>query len=386
MGKRDWGGSVPSTAINRACWTVAPAATRLVWGSRHPAPPGRAASPSSWSSPPRGKGRSRRHRRRPPAPAPGRRCTKGTPSPPGPPQCPATAWGRPAAGAARRWTRPRQARRSRAGRGTSPAAGAPCGGPGRTGRRRRPRWTRRWRSSAPSAGKRSSSPSAGCSTASTSSAAPASSPPWSLRTSGPGSAAPAPPRRTCGHCTVLKSLQRRHAGARWGDFSVDRDAYPRVFRRWWCQESPSGKTGQAHQYQGFNQGALGKVMTLLGPQGMLHRSFKSASGWRIPWCFRDAQRGEVNWAPRRGFASLTVVGGVHLVAQGETVGALELGSICRRMEQWPVEQVGKVAHQETLVCAVRVPPADLQFVEHVVEDFHGRLQHNNEAIRSQQLT
>lgn len=52
-------------------------------------------------------------------------------------------------------------------------------------------------------------------------------------------------------------------------------SYPRLFLRCSCHERPNGRTGQDHQYQGFNHGALGNVITLFGPHGMLHRSFKS---------------------------------------------------------------------------------------------------------------
>lgn len=38
---------------------------------------------------------------------------------------------------------------------------------------------------------------------------------------------------------------------------------------------PKGKTGHDHQYQGFNHGAPGKVMTLLGPHGTDQRSLRS---------------------------------------------------------------------------------------------------------------
>jgi len=38
---------------------------------------------------------------------------------------------------------------------------------------------------------------------------------------------------------------------------------------------PNGRTGQDHQYHGFNHGAPGNVITLFGPQGMLQRSLRS---------------------------------------------------------------------------------------------------------------
>ena len=51
--------------------------------------------------------------------------------------------------------------------------------------------------------------------------------------------------------------------------------YPIVDRRSSCHCNPKGKTGHDHQYHGFSHGILGKVITLLGPQGTFHRSFKS---------------------------------------------------------------------------------------------------------------
>ena len=40
---------------------------------------------------------------------------------------------------------------------------------------------------------------------------------------------------------------------------------------------PNGRTGHDHQYHGFNHGAPGYVMTLLGPQGTLQRSLRSGA-------------------------------------------------------------------------------------------------------------
>ena len=51
--------------------------------------------------------------------------------------------------------------------------------------------------------------------------------------------------------------------------------YPKVWRRLSCHWRPNGRTGQDHQYHGFNHGAPGNVITLFGPQGMLQRSLRS---------------------------------------------------------------------------------------------------------------
>jgi hypothetical protein len=45
--------------------------------------------------------------------------------------------------------------------------------------------------------------------------------------------------------------------------------HPKFSWRCSCQESPKGKTGQDHQYHGLNHGALGNVITLFGPHGIL---------------------------------------------------------------------------------------------------------------------
>lgn len=44
---------------------------------------------------------------------------------------------------------------------------------------------------------------------------------------------------------------------------------------------PKGRTGQDHQYQGFNHGAPGKVMTLLGPHGTDQRSLRSEKELKV---------------------------------------------------------------------------------------------------------
>lgn len=44
---------------------------------------------------------------------------------------------------------------------------------------------------------------------------------------------------------------------------------------------PNGRTGHDHQYHGFNNGAPGNVMTLLGPQGTLQRSLRSEASKRL---------------------------------------------------------------------------------------------------------
>jgi hypothetical protein len=51
--------------------------------------------------------------------------------------------------------------------------------------------------------------------------------------------------------------------------------------RFLCHSSPKGSVGHDHQYQGFNMGTLGNVITLFIPQGMRHFNFKSASGKNI---------------------------------------------------------------------------------------------------------
>lgn len=54
------------------------------------------------------------------------------------------------------------------------------------------------------------------------------------------------------------------------------NTYPMVALRFSCQAIPNGRVGYDHQYQGFSIGTLGKVITLFGPQGTRHFSFKSA--------------------------------------------------------------------------------------------------------------
>lgn len=60
-------------------------------------------------------------------------------------------------------------------------------------------------------------------------------------------------------------------------------SHPILARRFSCQEIPNGNTGYDHQYQGFNMGTLGNVITLFGPHGTTHSSFKSAH-IQMPTC------------------------------------------------------------------------------------------------------
>lgn len=65
--------------------------------------------------------------------------------------------------------------------------------------------------------------------------------------------------------------------------NLAQELYLSVWRRCSCHWMPSGRTGHDHQYHGFNQGAPGKVITLFGPQGTLHRSLRSKPNKNVIW-------------------------------------------------------------------------------------------------------
>lgn len=168
-------------------------------------------------------------------------------------------------------------------------------------------------------------------------------------------------------------------------------AYPMVFRRCSCHDKPNGRTGQDHQYQGFNHGALGNVITLFGPQGMLHRRLRSAQQIILSY-YKNKHKNltmerhdkrnpqypviDVRVINHKGpfdvylmdilqkhgglernqgaVIRLTVVRSIHLVSQRKSIGAIKLGTIHWWMKHWPIKQIWKVTGKKALICTIRV--------------------------------
>lgn len=138
--------------------------------------------------------------------------------------------------------------------------------------------------------------------------------------------------------------------------------YPRVWRRCRCHERPNGRTGHDHQYHGFNHGALGNVITLFGPQGMVHLSLRSEAP-KIEHGLRYGMKIITIWellkkkkkkSLEQVWYILTIVWSIHLVAQRKSVVSIKLGGIRRLMEHWLIKQIWEVASQEPLVCTISV--------------------------------